>query len=231
MFIKNLFNILFVFLVLFIYANRAVSEEIPSSFLRNMDIQSKISDIGLKLLNANKVDKHIIFVYTDNNKKPFIDKSLSKKEVVIYDKKLAFTSNEEEIAAMLALNIPKVVHSYKNFFIATQSKLAPKKFEILFDKKSVDYMVNAGYNPIAVITYMNKAYPQKLGFFFFKKNKISGRLANIYEYIYINYPYYLKNNPYIYTDSYQNFLLYSVENRTLLEKKIKSGSKKSLKYE
>ena len=180
---------------------------------------------------SNKIQKRISFVYVNDSKHPKIDRSVSKKEIVLYDNKLAFAADDDELAAMIALNMAKVLNGYNRFFISTQSKLAPKKYEILFDKRAVDYIAHAGFNPVAVITYMNKAYPQKLGLFAYKKNKVSKRLANIYEYIYVNYPYYLKNNSYLYSESYQNFLLFSIDNRVLMQKKIKSGSKKPLNYE
>jgi hypothetical protein len=59
----------------------------------------------------------------------------------------------------------------------------------------------------------------------------SKRLANVYEYIYTKYPYYLKNNEYITNEAYQNFLLTSVENRKKLQDKVRTGSKKEIKYE
>ena len=92
-------------------------------------------------------------------------------------------------------------------------------------------MVKAGYNPVALITLINKAFPQEKGILAIKGNSTSQRLANIYEYIYMNYPYFLKNNPYLYSQEYQNFLLTSIRNRNLLQNKIKSGSKKTIIYE
>ena len=92
-------------------------------------------------------------------------------------------------------------------------------------------MVNAGYNPIGLITYINKAFPQKRFDRFSSTNLTSKRLAIIYEYIYTKYPYYLANNKYLETDSYQNFLLNSTNNRKLLEEKIKNNLKGDLDYE
>ena len=107
----------------------------------------------------------------------------------------------------------------------------PKIYEIVADKRAVDFMVNAGYNPIGLITYINKAFPQKRFDRFSSTNLTSKRLAIIYEYIYTKYPYYLTNNKYLETDSYQNFLLNSTNNRKLLEEKIKNNLKGDLDYE
>ena len=92
-------------------------------------------------------------------------------------------------------------------------------------------MVNAGYNPLGLITFIQKSCPQKRFDTISTQNLASKRLAIIYEYIYTKYPYFLANNAYIENEHYQNFLLSSQENRRMLQEKIKTGSKKELKYE
>ena len=114
---------------------------------------------------------------------------------------------------------------------AVQIKAAPKKFETVADKRAVDFMVKAGYNPVALITFINKAFPQHYQDFISNKNLTSKRLALIYEYIYTKYPYYLANNEYLENPHYQNFLLNSTYNRKLLETKVKNGTRENLKYE
>ena len=120
---------------------------------------------------------------------------------------------------------------FKGFLNSLQIKAAPKKYELFLDKRGVDFMVTAGYNPLAMITYINKTYPQKRQDKIARSNLTSKRLANIYEYIYTKYPIYLQNNEYSENYYYQNFLLTSQENRKKLHDKIKSGSKKKVKYE
>lgn len=139
------------------------------------------------------------------------------------------------MAAFLAREISLAERSFdgigSGFLRTLQIKAAPKKFEIVADKRAVDYMVNAGYNPIALITYIQKNSIQKRQDLISAHNLTSKRLAIIYEYIYFKYPYFIKNNPYLYSESYQNFLLTSRYNRNLLYEKIKNNSKESLKYE
>ncbi len=91
-------------------------------------------------------------------------------------------------------------------------------------------MVRAGYNPVAMITLVNKSYPQKRGDSL-TSNVTSKRLAKIYEHICIKYPYYLVNNEYYHNKSYQNFLLTSVNNRKMLEEKLRTRSRKEPVYE
>ena len=111
-------------------------------------------------------------------------------------------------------------------------KAAPKKFELVFDKLAVDYMVNAGYNPLGLITYINKSYPQARQDKISSKNLTSKRLAHIYERIYMRYPAFLINNTYLENEYYQNFLLTSLKNRRIVAEKMKDPKKnKDLMYE
>ena len=206
-----------------------------SAIIQDMSIQKRISDIGLKLLNSNKINVRMIFVYNSKNSKINLEPGLTRREIVAYDKSIQFAADDNEIAAFLAREICKTAESYtgvwRGMVSSVQMKCAPKKYEIYFDKRAVDFMVKAGFNPVALITYINKSYPQKRFDKFARTNLTSKRLANIYEYIYTKYPYYLKNNEYIENESYQNFLLTSLENRKKLYEKIKSGSKKAADYE
>ena len=201
----------------------------------NIQLQKHISDIGFKLLNANQIDVRMIFVYKDNESKIKLEPGLMKRQIFVYDETLQFASNDDELAAYIAREISKSAESYsggfRGFVTSFQVKAAPKKYERFFDKRAVDYMVKAGYNPLGMITYLNKSQPQKRYDTISRHNLTSKRLANIYEYIYAKHPYYLKYNEYIENESYQNFLLTSIENRKKLYEKIKSGSTKAVKYE
>ena len=200
-------------------------------------IQQKISDIGTQLLNTNKIDKRVVFVYSDLDKQKIldVDKAIPSGQVIVYRNIYRAIEDDNELAAALAREIIVAVKSQKGVcggtLTALQIKAAPKKYEIVGDKRAVDYMVKAGYNPVALITYINKTVPQKRHDFISNKNLASRRLAIIYEYIYTKYPYYLANNEYINNKHYQNFLLNSVSNRRLLEEKIQSGSTKKIHYE
>ncbi len=225
------------FLIMFISALGAMAQESVSSseIINDIAVQKQISDIGFKILNSNKIELRMIFVYNSKNDLVKLEPGLTKRQIVVYDKNLKFASDDAEIAAFLAREICKSSESYhgvfKGMLTSVQIKCAPKKYEIFFDKLAVDLMVNAGYNPIALIIYMNKAYPQKRYDKIARANLTSKRLANVYEYIYTKYPYFLKNNEYLENEAYQNFLLTSIENRKKLAEKIKSGSKKAVNYE
>ena len=47
------------------------------------------------------------------------------------------------------------------------------KYELIFDKLAVDFMVEAGYNPLGLITLINKTCPQTRQDFISHKNLAS----------------------------------------------------------
>lgn len=201
-------------------------------------INTKINNIGTKILNANKIEKRIIFVYDKNSKLEMLKNtnSLTKRQVVIYEDYYKFVETDDELAAYIAREIPVAQRSYdgiaSGWLSSIKIKAAPKKYELVFDKFAIDYMVKAGYNPLGLITFINKSCPQKRQDTFSSNNLTSKRLAHIYEYIFINHPTFLAKNTYIENEYYQNFLLTSQENRKLLQEKVeKQDWNKKLKYE
>lgn len=200
-------------------------------------IQTRIDSVGVNLLNKNKIQKRIVFAYNKQNKKNAIslDKTLTKRQVIVYDGLYQSVQTDDELAAMLAREISLAVKSYSGMWggaiDTAQTALGAKKFETVADKRAVDYMVKAGYNPLALIVYINKTCPQRRQDRFGRHNLTSKRLARIYEYITYKYPEYLKDNSYVQNKYYQNFLLNSVENRRKLEEKIRTNSAKEIKYE
>ena len=200
-------------------------------------IYTKINNIGVKILNANEIDKRIIFTYNKNSKLEVLKntKSLTKRQVVLYGDSYKFIETDDELAAYIAREIPVALRSYdgiaSGWLSSVKIKAAPKKYELVFDKFAVNYMVRAGYNPLGLITFINKSCPQKRQDTFSGNNLTSKRLARIYEYIYINHPSFLAKNTYIENEHYQNFLLTSQENRKLLQEKIeKQEWKKNVEY-
>ena len=221
----------FIFMIVPSFADK--KEEV--NLVDDIQLQKHISDIGFKLLNSNQIDVRMIFVYKDNESKIKLEPGLMKRQIFVYDETLQFASNDDEIAAYIAREICKSAESYSGPFrglvTSMQVKAAPKKYERFFDKRAIDFMVKAGYNPLGMITYINKSQPQKRYDAISRHNLTSKRLAHIYEYIYVKYPYYLKFNEYIENEAYQHFLLTSIDNRKKLHEKIKSGSTKAVKYE
>lgn len=205
--------------------------------IKENQIQSRINNIGMKILNANKLDQRVVFVYDENGKKQLLkaDDTLTKRQVVVFGEVYRNIENDDELAGYIAREIPAAIRSYKGgtgFLSSVKVKAAPKKYELVFDKLAVDYMVKAGYNPLGLITYINKSHPQARQDTFSDKNLTSKRLAYIYERIYMQYPSFLVNNAYLENEYYQNFLLTSQENRKkVLEKSKNPLISKGIKYE
>ena len=149
-------------------------------------IQSRIDNVGTTLLNCNKIPHRIIFVYDKKEKKKLIslDKDLTSRQVVVYDGLYKSVQTDDELAAMLAREISVAVKSYSGIWGGTldsvQVALGSKKFETVADKSSVDYMVNSGYNPLALIVFINKTCPQKRFDRFYRNNLNYKRIARIY---------------------------------------------------
>ena len=228
-------KIILAIVLMFILTPAFASDE--AKLAQVQSIQSRIDDCGARILNANKIEKRVIFAYSEAEKSGLleVDKDLTRRQVIVYSGAYKFVDSEDELAAVLARKIAIAFKSYDGVFNGSlksmQMKAAPKKFEIVADKIAVDYMVKAGYNPLGIITYIQKVYPQKRYDIVSTKNLTSKRLAIIYEYIYTKYPYFLVNNTYLDNVHYQNFLLTSLENRKKLQEKIQSGSTERVKYE
>ena len=225
------------FLVLLLCTTPVFAATTSSDITKETEIQTRIDSVAVKLLNNNKITKRIIFTYDKRTKKKALstDKALTKRQIIIYDGLYQHIQTDDELAAMMAREIATAMKSYDGSFggwiDSAQVALGSKKFETVSDKRAVDYLVNAGYNPLAVIIFINKTCPQKRHDTFSRHNLTSKRLARVYEYITFKYPQYLENNEYINNEYYQNFLLTSIENRKKLEDKIRTKSTKDVDYE
>lgn len=228
---KRIIGILFVLCAIsckMCYADNVVIE-------KEQFMQKKLDEIGFMVLNANALDKRIVFSYKEKRKKTILTPENYKRQIIVTTDDIMHASNEDELASIIAMRTAIALKSYDGAFKGRMGTFetvsSPKKYELIADRKAVEYMVKAGYNPIALITYINKTYPQKRQDLFSKHNLTSKRLMYIYEDIYLNYPYFLANNEYFKNEYYQNFLLNSVENRRKLEIAIKTKNFSGIKYE
>ena len=200
------------------------------------DLQERMNSVGFKILNANRIDKRLTFmainrVYTRDF---WTDVSSVNRIVWVKPVIIPYIDNDEELAAVLSHSIAHGVDTYDGVLRGYVSILnywvAPNKYDMKADKLAVDYMVNAGYNPLAIITILNKIGKQYRYDIFSNHTLVSRRMMMIYEYIYTKYPLILVENEYKDNIYYQNFLLTSRNNRMKLLDKIKTNSKKKLNY-
>ncbi len=224
------FCILFLMLLLVLPANAFIVDE-----TKNGEINSLVNKIGFSILNANKIPYRITFSVKQNSKYLIASSSPRNRKIVIYKNLLPQIDDEDELAAIIAHEISHGVDSnegiFKGFFSFYEYLAAPKKYEIKADKRAVDYLVNAGYNPVAIIVVYSKLLPQPRYDWFMFHPLPSKRMMYIYEYIFNKYPAFLVNNKYKTNLYYQNFLLTSQQNRKKLQNKIQSDSQKILRYE
>ena len=196
--------------------------------------QKYINEIGFRILNANKIEKRTNFYYEPNRKTVNTWSRLTDRQITVTQGMLAYVDSEDEMAALLSHEISHSVDSYdgafKGYFSTFKYSLSSKKYETKADKRAVDYMVKAGYNPVAIIVLYNKFMSQTRYDYYLTHPLTSRRMATVYEYIYRKYPAYLANNKYAENIYYQNFLLTSQQNREKLKQSIQTNSKKKIKY-
>lgn len=224
-------------LVMIFLAAPVFALEVSSAPEEINSIQTRVDKIGTDILNRNKITKRIVFAYDEAEKSKFrlMDKAITHRQIILYSGTYRFIQSDDELAAALSRDIALAIKSYSGMWggkiDSLQVALSPKKFETVADKRAVDFMVNAGYNPLALIVFINKTCPQRKGDFISKHNLTSKRLARIYEYITYKYPQYLENNEYLNNMYYQNFLLTSIHNRKKLQEKVKNHWSGDLRYE
>ncbi len=208
-----------------------------SDFMSNSEVRKanqKIDEIGFTILNSNGITKRTVFNFDTHNVKNACSYH-TNREIVFYKGLLNKMQSDDEIAAVLAHEISHSVDSYNGIFRGTFSSwgnfFQPKKYEYKADKRAVDYMVNAGYNPVALIVMMSRCFGQNRYDWHRSHPLSTRRMMEVYEYIYKKYPEFLANNAYKNNLYYQNFLLTSQENRAKFQEKVNTKSKSRIKYQ
>ncbi len=178
--------------------------------------QKKVMEIGFNILNANRIEKRIIFKYS-NDKQANAFANYNDKSVLILRGLFPYIEDDSELAGIISHEIAHNVDYYGGgFFRYLAMVYSSKKYEEKADKKAVDYMVKAGYNPVALIVIFNKFSGEMKSS---SHPLTSQRLTYIYEYIYQKYPTYLVQNDYRENIYYQNFLLTSRDAREKIRNK------------
>ncbi len=216
---------------LLLIANSALAFEID--YLKGGKSEELLQKVGYRILNANKIPYRTNFVLAQK-KQINASTSCRNKTIVLYDTTLRYLTTEDELAAILAHEISHLVDlnqgAFNGQFACFTQSFAPKKYELKADKRAVDYLVNAGYHPVAEIVALNKITDQPRYDWNLSHPLGSKRMASVYEYIYSKYPQYLVENPYKDNVVYQNFLLTSRENRKKLQDKVKTNSNRQINY-
>ncbi len=195
-------------------ANGRVAQDKISEIHYASTAQQYLNDIGIKILNANNIDKHIIFgldnsivllpTTKQNDDVTKSDRYLFKsRKVLIKQDLLNHASCDDEVAALTAHEIAHCLESYKGIlrgsFHSISYSNSAKKQNTQADLAAVDLLANAGYNPVALITILNKTAGQYRFEIFGEYPLATKRIENVYDYIQSKYPQYLPayaSNPY-----------------------------------
>lgn len=201
------------------------------------ELQTRMNEIGFNLLNSSRIEHRLTFmainrVYTRDK---WADVSSINRTIWVKPCIIPFIDSDDELAAILSHQISHGVDTYEGALRGYASILnywvAPNKYDVKADKRSVDYMVNAGYNPLAIIVMLNKIGQQYRYDVFSNHELTTRRMMKIYEYIYMKYPAILADNQYKTNVYYQNFLLTSRKNRLKFQNKMENNTKGKLKYD
>ena len=192
--------------------------------------KTKVNTIGQKILTENKLPKEVKFnIVESDTVNAYAD---TNNDIVIYTGIMNLVEKDEELAGIMAHEIGHIMksHCYKQTFfnialnlitsnISNQeaaagaqivSGLASNKVsreqEYDADYTSADLMYKAGYNPLGLISALNKISSNYVDFL---SDHPSGdkRLMALYDYINYNYPDAVKKG--YNTDSYKSFLAYA----------------------
>ena len=218
----------------------AVGIAVPSFAATTYSSAARVQEVGEKLLTSNGIPKtNIQFMVVSDT--PNNSEFVNNKVINVSSAELAFAGNDNETAAVVATEIGHIIlgHSSKNkvmSLLTTQtnttvttndtiqtfaSNYKTTKQDKDADLVAVNLMVNAGYNPLALIVVLTK----QTGTYW---DTLVGRPANaekamnVYDYITYTYPEKLKVG--YGCNEYRNFLAYA-ENQVAARNESKKLTK------
>ncbi len=171
--------------------------------LLNKSDYIRIQNIGNKLIQANNIKHRFTFNFTSVGQQGaypiLLDTSFSNdmnlhnnRCINVYFADYLRLSTDDEIAALIAHDLAQGEHSYTGILngqlMFTKNGFFPfnyfaKKNEMKFDKTAVNYLVNAGYDPKAFVSALNKTTGEWRGTFWGRHNKTQKRVKAINKYI------------------------------------------------
>ena len=169
----------------------------------------RLENIGIKLIKANNIKHRFTFNFTGIPNfgiyPVLIDTAYStdinlhnNREISINIADYARMTSDDEVAALIAHYLAQGENSHKGImhgqFFWTKEVFSAKTNELKYDRTAVEYLINAGYNPAAILTAYNKTLPAWRGDMLSRRNKASVRLKKVYNYIKEKHPQYLDTN-------------------------------------
>lgn len=164
----------------------------------------KVLLVAQKIMSSNKLNKRVP-VILDKSTVPNAMTNGMDRRIIVYKGLLPLIDNDDELAFILAHEMAHDMDFYGGFLNYTAMTFNSKKYEVKADTKAVDYMVNAGYDPISAIISINKIAEEPMIDWLASHPRGTKRMMNLYKYIYVKYPQAL-NSPKTSSPYYKNFL-------------------------
>lgn len=222
------------------------------AFAATWSAKDRVKDVGSVVVTKNSLPKATAFQIVETA----LDNSTasSTNTIQIPSNDLQYAGNDNEVAAVIATEIGQITNgkyaktkirnaaktailgklSSENILnTAANSEYVSKKTNLndykLADMTGVDLMVNAGYNPLALVVLITKMPGSTLEAVMGKPSN-SERAMNVYNYISYNYPEKLKAG--YNCQEYRFFLTYAdpiVESRNKSKSALKKFNKEQEK--
>ncbi|MDD3593666.1 MAG: M48 family metalloprotease [Candidatus Gastranaerophilales bacterium] len=166
--------------------------------------EKKVTAVANKIISANKLKGRApVTLKTDNVINALAN--LYTRNITVLSGSLSAMDNDDELAYLLSHEIAHSMETYESPFRVFAMKWMPKKYEFKADLVGIDYMVKAGYNPVAAIAFANKTLDEPYWDWYLSHPKGSRRLFEMYKHIYTKYPEYL-SGPMVHNVNYINYI-------------------------
>lgn len=250
-------KILTLFLALFLGLQVNAATTTTTATANNSATQKRLNNIAYILVKKNNLPSGITVKLETNDEANAY--ATINKEIYVYTGMLKVATTDEELAAIMAHEMGHILngHNAKQTILnsviesvassakptttaqavgvvaaqeLSKSKMS-KKDELEADITAVDLLQNAGYNPLALISVLNKICGNYIDVI---STHPSGekRLQNAYDYIDYNYPQWIKKG--YDTDSYKKayaLISLNVKERNMSAKKVQKWKKEQVKLQ
>ncbi len=230
----------------------AASIAVPS-FAATWSAVDRVSKVGPQIISKNGLPSSTKFIVTETEVAN--STSNTNNELYIYKPNLSYTGNDNEVAAVISQEIGAIINanaSKKKLVSNITSALAgsfidtslentalvaneltlnnmSEKDQMNADITGVDLMIQAGYNPLAMIVVLGKMPGSTLDVLKSQPNNFK-RTMYIYDYLAYNYPSKVKAG--YNCQEYKNFLAYiqpTIDERNSDKKKLEKFNKEQEK--
>jgi len=247
-------KILLTVFCLAIFQNLATAETTAATSWDSAANLKRVNTVGQKILSANKLPTQVTFKISEEDEVNAY--ANGNNEIYIYKGLIQHVQDDNELAAVISHELGHIVNSHvaKQSIIGTILNIGTSKItnknaaataaiasnmstlklsrthEYQADMTGADLLIGAGYNPLAMISVLNKICGNYIDVI---ESHPSGdkRTMNLYDYLSYNYPTTLTKT--YNSDSYKSFLNYVtpiVKERKINPSKMKKYEKTQAKY-